>query len=209
MSLIKWSPRVSKSLIYRLYKSEAMGRLDPALLAEVGQKLFLRCRDILTVKQAVDGQVPCPDCRSRGAETIIHRPAHDPKTLMSCPACRWQMTWGQYRKNFMRKQLNLGGAGPAFRAFVDGWPAADSDRQRMLLVDRLIHEFHYSLRTDPAQPTRAACVNLIEGKLTDVTAFLDELAQGIDDPELTETYQAWSTTRDRVRQWLRSFDQDQ
>ena len=197
----RWSPRVKKSQLYRLYKSEAMGQLDCALLEEVGCCLLARCRDILAVGQAVDGRAACLECRARGVESIIERPSQGPKTLMVCPACSWRTTWGEYRKTFQRKQLNTGGAGPAFRAFVDGWPAAASVRQKMLLVDRLIHEYHFSLKTDPMLPTRAAAVNLIDGKLADVVAFLDELAEGIDDPELTETYENWTTSRRRVEEW--------
>lgn len=194
-SLIRWAPRVSKSKVYRLYKSDAMGEPDAALLTEVGHILYARCRDILIVARAVAGEVPCPACQAIGQDTLIRRMSHKPETVMTCPRCSWSMTWGDYRTSFQRKQLNCGGAGQAFEAFVAGWPAAASPRQGMLLVDRLIHEFHYSLKAQPHLPTRAACVNLIDGKLHDVVAFLDELHEGIDDQDLVMGYQHWRQKR--------------
>ena len=46
----------------------------------------------------------------------------------------------------------------------------------MLQVDRLIHEFHYSLKSKPDQPTRSVGPNLLKAKLTEVMAFLNELS---------------------------------
>ena len=47
--------------------------------------------------------------------------------------------------------------------------------QRWLLIDRLIHVFHHELTQNPARP--AAC-NLIEGRLSEVEAFLNALTYG-------------------------------
>ncbi len=197
---IKWSPRVRKAQLHRLYQSEAAGHLDEGLLDEVGMMLLCRCEDILTVARAVAGHVRCPRCAAHGRPTIIHRDSGKPETLMVCPACDWRMTWGDYRRTFQRKQLHIGGARAAFEAFIEGWPRAREGRQKMLLVDRLIHEFHYSLRDRPTLPTRAAGVNLIEGKLTDVVAFLDALSAGLQDPALTEDHQQWRQRLDEAQQ---------
>jgi len=43
----------------------------------------------------------------------------------------------------------------------------------MLAIDRVIHGFHYSHKT--AMPSRPVAVNLIEGPLRKVVAFLDQL----------------------------------
>lgn len=61
----------------------------------------------------------------------------------------------------------------------------------MLAIDRVIHEFHYSLRDAPDRPTRPAGVNLIAGKLEDVVTFLNQLS-GLDLPQpMRETEQVW------------------
>ena len=48
----------------------------------------------------------------------------------------------------------------------------------MLAIDRLIHEFHYSLRQPRDLPTRPVGVNLIQGRLRDVITFLNTLTYG-------------------------------
>ncbi len=194
---ITWSPRLRQSLLWQLYRSEAAGATDEHLLNEVGSILYHRCCDIIVVDHAVAGMVRCPRCRLREQESVIHRETHDPKAILSCNVCQWQMTWDQYRKSFQRKQLNLGGAGPAFKSFVDQWPCAKSNQQKMLLVDRLIHEFHYSLRAQPNLPTRPACVNLIEGNLTNVVAFLERLSEGQTNSEFIQNFNTWKLNHKR------------
>ncbi len=63
-----------------------------------------------------------------------------------------------------------------FRAYVKQFPKAKSDLEKMQAIDRLIHEFHYSLRQQPDQPTRSVGVNLIEGNLSSVMEFLEGLS---------------------------------
>jgi hypothetical protein len=200
---IHWSPRVKKSQLWRLYKSEAAGQLDVALLEEVGQTLFARCGAIVTVSEAVAGKVRCPQCMEAGRITLVQRERPEPETSMTCPHCAWSMSWGEYRRTFQRHQLNLGGAGKTFNDFLEKWPSTQSPREKMLLIDRLIHEFHYSLKNQPELPTRSVAVNLIEGKLTDVAEFLNDLAEGIDDPDLVDEYRSW---QDRLRAVQKFWD---
>jgi len=68
----------------------------------------------------------------------------------------------------------------------------------MLAVDQVIHAFHVHLikHLETGEyhkfPARAACVNLIEGKVTDVVAFLDQLTYGDQaHPRLKEMQKAW------------------
>jgi hypothetical protein len=171
---------VPKWKIRRLYESDAQGMLDVELLEDVGWTLLLRCQDILTVDEAKKGRVSCPRCARRGSPTVIDRgpvTAGDKRDrVITCPECSWQITWGEYALSYSRKQLNAGGAKSAFAAYVRTYLAARSAREKMLAVDRLIHEFHYSARVLPDQPTRPVGVNLIQGKLASVLQFLDELS---------------------------------
>jgi hypothetical protein len=177
-SEIRWSPRVPKSRIRRLYESEAKGLLDEELLDDIGMSLLLRCLDILSVEEARHGRVRCPRCDRRGEQVCIERKSRTEDELLRCPRCSWQITWLEYRRTFQRRQLNIGGAGRFIKAFAEQYPRARRPVDKMLAIDRLIHEFHYSLRGDAGRPTRALCVNFIEGKLTDVVAFLDSLSSG-------------------------------
>jgi hypothetical protein len=101
----------------------------------------------------------------------------------------------EYTLSFKRKQLNAGGATQFFEAYVKAYPAARTSAEKMLAIDRLIHEFHYSYKFCPDQPTRPAGVNLIEGNLTSVITFLDELS-GLTPklPGIAATRQQWQDT---------------
>ena len=101
------------------------------------------------------------------------------------------MTWQAYHRTFQRRQLNPGGAVTYIQSFVMDYPKAGDPIKRMLAIDRLIHEFHYSYRNHPDQPTRPAGVNLIVGDLEDVVQFLAELS-GLDLPQdMRKTEQVW------------------
>lgn len=173
-----WSPRVRKERLALLYRSESGGYYDEALINEVGYSLYLRCRDIITVKMARgDRLVRCPLCDRHGTDTFIRRSGGRSEVLR-CPTCGWEIVWEEYLHAVQHKQLNPGGALSAFRRFIATWERNPGAREKMLAVDRLIHEFHHPLKSDPTLPTRPAACNLIAGRMTDIVRFLDELTAG-------------------------------
>jgi endogenous inhibitor of DNA gyrase (YacG/DUF329 family) len=204
-SEIQWSPRVPKWKIRRLYKLDAQGIIDEELLDDVGFTLLLRCRDIITIDEARHGRVKCPRCASQRRHTVIERVSQKGDVrdeAIVCPECGWQITWGEYALSFKRKQLNSGGALTAFKRYIGEFGAAQRPQQKMLAIDRLIHEFHYSLRAQPDLPCRPVGVNLIQGKLGDVVQFLDELTYGQGTTEgLEENRAAWLEEMAKVR-WI-------
>jgi hypothetical protein len=199
---IEWAPRLPKEKIRRLYQSDAEGLLDDELLDDVGTRLYQRCKSILEIDAAKNGEVRCPVCERAGRETFIHRErVHGAlEAALTCPVCGWQIVWHNYLRSFKRRQLNQGGAGDAFIAFVQGWPAARTPAQKMLAVDQLIHAFHFSVQQMPDLPSRPAALNLIKGKLDDVLLFLDELSAGpASTPGVDSTRQTWQSILDRYR----------
>ena len=60
-----------------------------------------------------------------------------------------------------------------FQDFVERFPRAQTAQQRMVLIDTLLHGFHWYAKT--GEPTRPVAVNLIDLRLDDVIAFLDDL----------------------------------
>ena len=203
---IRWPKRVTKERLRQLYLSEADGLLDEELLDEVGITLYLRCQAILDIERAQsEGLVRCPRCQQAGRESWLrreHASRETPQPLLTCGLCGWTLSWSEYAASYRRRQLNLGGAGAYFGAYVDAYPRLQTARDKMLAVDRLIHAFHYSLRADPTLPTRPAAVNLIEGRLTDIVPFLDELTYGIGSPRLLETRREWEVAMAR---WTREY----
>ena len=200
---IRWAPRVPKWKIRRLYESDAKGILDEELLDDVGYALLDRCDSILTVAEAQGGRVRCPRCSTQGLKTILERPRHRGDVrdaVLKCHVCEWHTTWGEYHLSFKRKQLNAGGATKAFEAFAATFPVCSTPKQKLIAIDQLIHEFHYSLRKKPNLPTRPVGVNLIEGKLTDVVRFLDALTYGDQTAvELKEAREDWDRTQETYR----------
>ena len=176
---ITWAPRVPKRKIRRLYQLEAKGVLDEEVLEDVGFTLLLRCESILTIRDAREGRVRCPRCARSGATTVIKRTDRsDRDEVLTCRRCNWQVTWRKYHSTFKGKQLYSGSAVRGFETYVRSYVAARTPKDKILAIDRLIHEFHYSYRWQPDLPTRSVGPNLIQGKLGDVLHFLDELSYG-------------------------------
>ena len=181
-----WAPRVSQRAIRRLYESEASGLLDEEIVDDVGVSLLLRCESILQIAQAVvDGQVGCPRCEGSGKRTTFPREGEAP---LLCPVCGWTMTWDAYWRTFKGQQLNAGGAASFFRDYVEAYPRSRSYQEKVIAIDRLIHAFHHNVS---GIPCRAACVNLIQGKLSTVIQFLDELSSGEPGSDSTRTRNEW------------------
>ncbi len=201
---VRWSPRLPKHKLRRLYEQDALGIRDEDLLEEVGWCLYMRCRDILAVQRALkDGQVRCPRCDARQAASYVPRRTRDVDEVLGCPQCGWELTWGEFWRSFRHRQLHPGGAVPAFERFVGDWERARSGGAKMLAVDRVVHAFHYSLQDQPERPCRAAAVNLISGRLKDVVEFLDSLAYGAGSaPELRRVHARWQAGI-RASSWMK------
>jgi len=201
---IRWSHRLPKHKLRRLYEQDALGIRDEELLEEVGWCLYMRCRDILAIERALkERQVRCPRCDAGQVASYIPRVTKAVDEILRCPECGWELTWGEFWQSFRHRQLHPGGAVPAFARFVGEWERARSEKAKMLAIDRVVHAFHYSLQDQPERPCRAAAVNLIAGRLTDVVAFLDSLAYGPGSaPELRRVHARWQAGI-RASSWMR------
>ena len=91
--------------------------------------------------------------------------------------CGCELTWGEYFKTIQHRQLS--GAEPVlnqFRSFVQEFSIARTPPEKTILIDRLIHEFHWHSKSKT--PTRPVAINLIEGRLSEMVAFLENLSCG-------------------------------
>lgn len=189
---VSWAPRATQRSIKRLYENEASGLLDAEIVDDVGLTLLLRCESILQVDRAVRcGIISCPRCQ-HGKQTEFRRGEDD----LQCPECGWAATWKDYWRTFKGQQLNAGGAGAFFREYTETYPRARSPKEKVLIIDRLIHAFHFNTG---GLPSRAACANLIEGKLSTVIQFLDRLSAGEDQSELRKTRAEWRESVAAIR----------
>jgi hypothetical protein len=186
-SEIEWSPRVSLAKIRALYVSEARGTCDDELIEEVGFGLLARCRSIIEYTAACEeGKVPCKRCEREGKTTIIQRNLHKPSMLLQCPVCGWQVRWRVYKAESENAdgQLRAGHAGAAFARYLAVYPRCQTRQEKILAIDRLIHEFHWILMKDdgPAKANKPAAVNLLRGNIRQVIELLNELTYGENPP---------------------------
>ncbi len=200
-SALHWSPRLSRQKLRQLYLLDAQGILDEELVDEAGWCLVARCQDILTVHRAKrEKRVRCPACDGNGEETYIPRQGGF-EELVQCPKCGWQIRWVDYLGAVKRRQLNAGGAVKAFETYVEVYQSSRTLQEKMLAIDRLIHEFHYSFHELPDLPTRPAGVNLIQGNLKSVIALLDELTFGKNNvEERVAIRQGWEQELEKFEQ---------
>lgn len=188
-----WARRVPQRKIRRLYETDAKGIYDGDLIDEVGYGLLARCESFIRANRARAGEVPCPECGR-----IVRR-----EEVLLCP-CGWELRWADYFKTIQHKQLS--GAEPVleqFRDFAKAFPSARTPREKVLRIDRLIHGFHSYYKTNG--PTRPVAVNLIEGRMSEVVAFLDDLSYGEKStPGTREKLGEWNKSIEVNRGWYAS-----
>ncbi len=201
-SEIEWAPRVSLAKIRELYVQEARGDCDDELIEAVGFALYARCTAILEFTEACAGRVRCKRCENAGRDTIIERRTRKPVEMLRCPVCGWQVRWRVYLAESERVdgQLHAGNAGEAFRRYVARYPQCRTREEKILAIDRLIHEFHWNLTGEAGDasgspaivPHKPAGVNLLRGSTSQVLETLHELTYGENTlPGLLEGRDWW------------------
>jgi hypothetical protein len=83
-----------------------------------------------------------------------------------------------------------------FQTFVDRFPKADQSQEKMLLIDQLIHGWHWNALTQ--EQTRTTGINLIEGSYHEVVDFLDRLSYG--SASTAGLIQHWQEWREKINQ---------
>lgn len=169
-----WAPRVSKAEIERFYRSCANGILDEDLIDEVGYGLYARCESMLEVTEIVrTGRPKCPDCK-----VALPSRNWEPTELLVCPTCAWTCPAKVYQKTYARKNFGTGGLDEYIREFMRGFRTTQSYGEKLVLIDTLIHHFHWE--SEQGRPLATA---LIEGNMKGTMAFLDHLSYGDSVPE--------------------------
>ena len=195
-ALPTWAPQVQPEKIRQLYRLDAQGIYDSDLIDDVGYGLLARCESFIRANEAVAGRALCPNC---GIFVKHHARKEE---LLRCP-CGWSITWADYFATIQHKQLS--GAEPVislFQDFVERFPGAQTAPQRMILIDTLLHGFHWFYKT--GEPTRPVAVNLIALRLSDVMDFLDELTYGEQSTPGAQARKAeWDARIVNARSWGR------
>ena len=178
-----WAGRVPRHKIAELYKKDALGIHDEELIDDVGIGLLVRIEHIFRAKNANSGTASCPLCRSE----ITHD--FDPAFLLRCDSCNWELAWGEYQKSFKGKHLIAAGMTAFLKEYVEQYRAARSPQEKMILIDTLIHRYHWELEGGLTGP---GARDLIGGKPGEVIDFLNRLSYGTSSsPEILSTREEW------------------
>jgi hypothetical protein len=174
----KWSKKVSRRDLLRLYQGEARGLLDEELLDEIGYMFYIRCVQAKQVKEIMEqGQILCVHCGAiLNANTVkvIGRPPLPKDNLPINCECGYSYTYREYRRSCNAANMPGGRAEPIFEQFMQKWPACRDEKQKMLLIDWLVHECHVTLMS--GERGRSVCMNLLEGTMKQVSDLILKLA---------------------------------
>jgi len=199
-----WASRVNLHEI-KLFYLKCTGQMyDEKILNNTGSALYLRCESILEYTWAHEGRVRCKRCHRNGRETFIERISKTPRELLRCPECGWQIQWRVYVSETEKKQtgqLIAGRARHAFEEYYRKFPQCKEAGEKIIAIDRLIHSFHWTLKSDLETPEglRTACVNLLEGNATQINDLLNSLTYGDEtDTDILETREQWSSYQKSV-----------
>ena len=193
---VRWAERVSPHKIHRLYESDARGILDEDLLNEVGYGIYACCQESLELGEATRGRVKCRACGSIIVRRLVNG-QFDEAEVLKCSACGWEVACSDYHKSLLRKiPARPYEPDKVFETFVKQWPLAGTPREKLLLIDRLIHEWHmhyravgWPLGTSIVKATAEQMIELLEG-----------LAYGFDSTEgLEQTMRVWRSRLEAKR----------
>ena len=165
-NIYKWTPAVSRAKIKRLYEDDTKGLLDSDLLADVGYTFYARCLQGKEEWEIMEeGKVRCHNC---GNVLPVER-------LLACE-CGYQYTYKEYRKSFRANNMPTGAAKQIFCDFIKNWPKAKNNDSKMRVIDNLIHECHFNIRS--GAKGRPVGFNLIQGTNGQVIDLILNLAHG-------------------------------
>lgn len=188
-----WAPRVPQYKIKKFYQQITRGIFDEELLEDIGISFLVRCGDFIKANKARQGFIECPLCKSE----IKYTGYRD--GIISC-TCGWAISRIDYFNTIKKKQLS--GAQPVikqFEVYVQKYPHARTIKEKIILIDCLIHGFHIFAKN--GTPTRPVAVNLIQGSLSEVIAFLDELSSKTPIPEMQENRLQWKKDVEIAKEW--------
>ncbi len=161
----RWSPKLSRRMLAALYEKDAKLLEDEELADEVGWTLYARCaqgRDERALM--LSGRMKCHNC---GA--ILPCDA----AILSC-GCGSQYQFRAYMRSFRENNMPANSAAEIFGEYIEKWPAARTYRNKMRLIDWLVHEFHLNLAS--GVKGRFVGVNLIEGTKAQILDLILSLA---------------------------------
>lgn len=163
----RWSPKLSRQMLKRLYENDAKGFSDENLVDEVGYTLYARCLQGRDERLLIEsGKLKCHHC-----DEILQ--IESMGKLLEC-SCGYQYIFRDYMRSFRTENMPSGAATAIFNAFIENWTRANGYAQKMRLIDWLVHEFHTNLNS--GVKGRFVGINLIEGTKKQIADLIFGLA---------------------------------
>lgn len=160
-----WPGKLNLTMLRKLYLLDAKGIGNEELADDIGLALLLRCQygrsDIELMNQ---NAIRCHHCGKIIYGTTDFR---------EC-SCGYQYSYKEYRRSYHRNNMPSGAASKIFNQFVIDWPGAKSYKDKMILIDGLLHEFHLSLVSGTVH--RPVAMNFIDGSRQKIEEIITGLS---------------------------------
>ena len=166
---IKWAPLIPFSPVKRLYVSFSKAIPDDELCDDVGIRLYLRCETFILVWE---NKVVCPECHT------VFKVEKEGTSYCPNEKCGWFTDFNEYWGSIKPAYAWPGRAIAAWKEYYEKYPSARTFREKIILIDQLIHSFHIDEKTN--LPAKTVVSKLFEGKRKVIVQMLDELS-GIDN----------------------------
>lgn len=161
----RWPDKLNINKLKQLYLFDSKGIQDEVLADEIGLTLYIRCKygkeDMELLERYM---IRCHNCNS-----VIE--GHD--DFRECK-CGYQYSCREYRRNYRKNNMPSGAAAKVFDEYIQNWIRAQGYNSKMILIDKLLHEFHLSLVSGAIH--RPVAMNFIDGTREKVTNIINELA---------------------------------
>nr|WP_294489370.1 hypothetical protein [uncultured Anaerosporobacter sp.] len=161
----RWPDKLNINKLKQLYLLDSKGIQDEVLADEIGLTLYLRCKNGKEDMELLERyMIRCHNCNS-----VIE--GHD--DFRECK-CGYQYSYREYRRNYRKNNMPSGAAAKVFDEYIQNWIRPQGYNSKMILIDKLLHEFHLSLVSGAIH--RPVAMNFIDGTREKVTNIINELA---------------------------------
>lgn len=161
----RWPDKLNINKLKQLYLLDSKGIQNEVLVDDIGLTLYLRCKygkeDMELMERYL---IRCHNCNS-----VIE--GHD--DFRECK-CGYQYSYKEYRRNYRKNNMPTGAAAKIFEDYMQQWIRSQDYNSKMILIDKLLHEFHLSLISGAVH--RPVAMNFIDGTRERVERIINELA---------------------------------
>lgn len=161
----RWPDKLNLTKLRRLYQLDALGIENESLADEVGITLFVRCSYGKSDMELMEKHaIRCHHCG---------KALYDTNDFIEC-SCGYQYSYQEYRRSYRNNNMPTGAATTIFNQYIIDWPRAKTYREKILLIDELLHEFHRSLVSGTVN--RPVAMNFIDGSRKKIQDIITELS---------------------------------